>query len=562
MNITLNKMVRSRNLILILIISSSYLRFIIYGGFGSGDDLVFVKQSLNNPDFTDWLNGWLFSEMSARPVSSFFLILTHYLFKDNSSLYIFSGIIIWLLSVLTMSIILKNYFDNSSVYIFFLLGSFPFFSTSIFLNPYLFTQYIIPILFWSLSLLCLLNHKNGKNLIYYFSGWFLLILSLLTLSYVLPLLLITAFLPIIDNNNQNEMFNKDSLLVLILKYTIPVLIISLLFFFFKVYLVKIYVPQYNYYGLAPINIKSLLQSLYFYLAILIEVPIMLFQVIPHMINWNVFITTIFIIVFLIVLKNRSIPESKIISNGKLLIGLVVISLLSSSSIFFISHYPSSTFGFYNRMMLPSFILYSVLISFSFGKLLHTRWFIFPIAISILWVSSVIVQLDNSIKSWKIREYIMNDISVSLNSENLQEDPILIANMPYFLKSNYNNEEVTFCTWSFDTHLQFFGTHDIFTWPVCHRIVMDKSFYPNHNILNNLSTISDDANIWYYEYEEGNRNGILYKLKNKQALLEKFEEIKIERINYHPIILREKIRIAFKNLPMVRNIIKRHLPIDI
>ena len=553
---------RNPKILLVFIIFFSYIRFIIYGGFGSGDDLVFVKRSLNNPDFTDWLNEMLFSDAAARPLSSFFLILAHYLFKDNSSLYIFSGIFTWLLSVLTMSIILKNYFNCSSVYIFFLLASFPVFATSIFSNPYLFTQYIIPILFWSLSLLCLLNHKNGKNLIYYFSGWFFLILSLLSLSYILPLLLITSFLPVIQKNNQNGLYHNESFLFLIFKYTFPVLIISLLFFFFKVYFVKFFVSDYNIYGLAPINIKSLLQSLYFFLTILIEVPIMLIQVIPHMMKWNVFFASFFVIILLIVLNTRSLSKPKINYNCKHLIGLVVISLLSSSSIFFISQYPSSTFGFYNRMMLPAFIMYTVLISFSFGKLIHTRWFLVPTAITILWVSSIIVQLDNSIKSWKIREYIMNDISVSLNSENLQEDPILIANMPYFLKSNYNNEEVTFCTWSFDTHLQFFGTHDIFTWPVCHRIVMDKSFYPNHNILNNLSTISDDANIWYYEYEEGNRNGILYKLKNKQALLEKFEEIKIERINYHPIILREKIRIAFKNLPMVRNIIKRHLPIDI
>jgi hypothetical protein len=555
-------MIRFRNFILILIILTSYLPFIIYGGFGSGDDLVFVKRSLNNPDFTDWVNDMLFSDAAARPLSSIFLILTHYLFKDYSSLYIISGIFTWLLSVLTMSIILKNYFDNTSVYIFFLLASFPVFATSIFSNPYLFTQYIIPILFWSLSLLCLLYHKFGKNFIYYFSGWFLLILSLLSLSYILPLLLITSFLPVIDKNNPNKLYQNNSLLFLIFKYTVPVLIISLLFFFFKVYLVKFYFPDYNIYGLSPINMKSLLQSLYFYWTILIEVPIMLLQVIPHMMKWNVFIASFFVFVLLIFLKTGSIAKPRIYHNGKLLIGLVVISLLSSSSIFFISHYPSSTFGFYNRMMLPSFILYSVLISFSFGKLLYTRWFIFPITISILWVSSIIVQLDNSIKSWETREYIMNDISIKLNNENLQDEPILIANMPYFLNSNYNNEEVTFCTWSFDTHLQFFGTRDILTWPVCYRIVMDPSFYPNHNILNKLSTISDDSNIWYYEYEEGNKKGILHKLKNKQALLDKFEEIKIERINYHPIILREKIRIAFRNLPIVWNIYNRNLPIDI
>ena len=37
--------------LLVLIILSSYLSYIIYGGFGSGDDINFVLDSLNNKLF-------------------------------------------------------------------------------------------------------------------------------------------------------------------------------------------------------------------------------------------------------------------------------------------------------------------------------------------------------------------------------------------------------------------------------------------------------------------------------------------------------------------------------
>ena len=82
------------------------------------------------------------------------------------------------------------------------------------------------------------------------------------------------------------------------------------------------------------------------------------------------------------------------------------------------------------------------------------------------------------------------------------------------------------------------------------------------MLNYVSDINDISNFWYYEYEEGSEKGILNQLDDKISLLEKFEEIKVNIINYHPIILREKIRLAFKKLPLVWSIYKRNLPGEI
>lgn len=79
------------------------------------------------------------------------------------------------------------------------------------------------------------------------------------------------------------------------------------------------------------------------------------------------------------------------------------------------------------------------------------------------------------------------------------------------------------------------------------------------MLNYVSDINDISNFWYYEYEEGSEKGILNQLDDKISLLEKFEEIKVNIINYHPIILREKIRLALINLKIISNIYKKSLP---
>tara|TARA_B100001964_G_C14231626_1_gene600313 strand:+ start:270 stop:1943 length:1674 start_codon:yes stop_codon:yes gene_type:complete len=555
-------------LLLLLIVSFIYLHFIIYGGYGSGDDIPLVLTSLNIPSVIHWIKSILLGSGAARPISSVILVLVHILFKNNPSLYIISGILSWLLSVFLLCFILKNFMDANSIYIFALLASFPFFTTTIFSGPYLFTQFVVPIIFWSLSLISLLTHAKRRSLLYYFFGWFLLALSLLTLSYILPLLSVTAFLPIIVEYCEETHDRKNDLIRLMLKYTIPVLLISIMFLVFKIYLVKLYTPVNYVYGLADINIISVLQSLYYFWVIFIEIPLMLVEVIPHMLNWKVLILSGMIIFYFIILKHsfnnyvQTYTKSRSLFKEKLFISLVIFALISSASIFFISHYPSSTFGYYNRMMIPSFIMYTVFISWLFNKLLDTYWFFVPIVISILWCSSMIIQLDNFIKSWEIRENIAKEITIKLNDADLGNEPILIANMPYFLKSNYNNEEVTFCTWAFDAELQLVGAKKIKSWPVSYRILMDPFFYPNHNILNKLSVISDDANIWYYEYEEGSEKSMFKQLGDKKAMFDKFEEIKEKKINYHPIILREKIRLAFKKLPLVWSIYKRNLPGEI
>ncbi len=220
-------------LLLIFIGISVYLPFILRGGFGSGDDLGFVNQYLSDEDVIHEIKELILhsgNQYLARPVSSMLLVVIHFLFKNNPSLYIATGVATWLLSVGIICIILKNYLENNAIYIFAILASFPIFSTSVFSGPYLFTQYTIPILFWALSLVCLLIYEKGKGFLYYCSGWFLLTLSLLSLSYILPLLLATAFLPIINKLDENNYLKKVDIIVYIAKYAAPVVFIGTIFY--------------------------------------------------------------------------------------------------------------------------------------------------------------------------------------------------------------------------------------------------------------------------------------------------------------------------------------------
>ena len=106
-----------------------------------------------------------------------------------------------------------------------------------------------------------------------------------------------------------------------------------------------------------------------------------------------------------------------------------------------------------------------------------------------------IQLDNLIKSWEIKNKIIGDISQKIEKIKINDNFILIANVPFFLKDNYNNEIVFFTTWNISAHLNLLSNIKLNIWPVSHRILTDSKFYPNHNILNKLNFISDEIDIF-------------------------------------------------------------------
>ena len=303
------------------------------------------------------------------------------------------------------------------------------------------------------------------------------------------------------------------------------------------------------YGVNTLSLKSFLQAIYYFVAIVVEVPLLLIKTIPYIFKYKlIFIAFTLLIVFFFLITNKLSDENKnqnkSIKNisDKFFLLILILSLLLSTIIFFISKYPSSTFGYYNRMMIPSFVSLTIIVSIFLNKINKKKYLVIPVFISFFWIFSMFIQLDNLIKSWELKNEIIEDISIKIQKIKINDNFILVANVPYFLKDNYNNEIVFFSRENFKAHLNFVSSLNLSIWPVSHRILSDPMFYPNLNIINKLYFISDENYIYYYEFEEDNDVSIFEYLGDKHDMLKKFESIKLEKINNHPIILREKIRL--------------------
>ena len=131
---------KNKNIILILvfgiILFISYKNYILNNGFGSGDDisnLIFIGKA-DSSLFETFRSSYFNPTNIARPISTLLKVLTFKIFQENLILYNLTSFLTWITIILILSISLKKIFGNITRLIFIILGSFPFFSSIIFLR--------------------------------------------------------------------------------------------------------------------------------------------------------------------------------------------------------------------------------------------------------------------------------------------------------------------------------------------------------------------------------------------------------------------------------------------
>jgi hypothetical protein len=116
---------------IILILFLSFSNYILNNGFGSGDDislLIYIGKS--DISFIDnFLKSYFNPTNIARPISTFLRFLSFKIFQENLFFYNFASFVIWVMTILMLSLSVKKIFGNTTRLIFILLGSFPFYSS-------------------------------------------------------------------------------------------------------------------------------------------------------------------------------------------------------------------------------------------------------------------------------------------------------------------------------------------------------------------------------------------------------------------------------------------------
>ncbi len=459
----------------LLIAISVFSPLLFFLGFGVSDDLSFVGNIA--PDFLNDLSYSLSRPGHlSRPLYGLIQTSTLHLFRENYLWYNILRLGIWLLIIYQANKVFRSFFTNKSKWLFIFFISFPVF-TSAHLFNFFQMGYLLSLLFFLLGLGAIKDASGGftqkRNLRYVILG----ILALFSCEIVFPLFVF----PILYNHwsKLSGIFRSKLFYLTILLFII--------FFVFKFLIGPLYQSEVSIYGFNP-SLNSILQSMYYFVVILFEIPLMLIEVIPFfMSEVTIWLSLLAIPLFYVVNRQNNFEYDRKFFY------VLMVTLSCCSLIFFASNYPAVSFGLYNKMLLPAHLLYGLLLAILCLRLIRTRFYVMGYAIGVLWLASMQMQNINAIRSWELRQDKLKEYTSILNKEK-KENQYFFIQAPYFLSSNYNNEHVFALNDDFQGGLLLHGIQGNHrqVYPFCFLMLKDGNYFANHNIYktikeNKLST---------------------------------------------------------------------------
>jgi len=428
-----------------------YLKYIINGTI-IYDDWATYELSLEYASYYEILKSWFFGSHYTRPIASLYLPSIGFLFKQKIYLYILNNLTIFFITIYIFTFICKEYFGKNFALFFFILCLTPTFSSTNIFSPIEQSQGILSNFFASLSFLYMFFFLKKKKKIYLIVSYILIFAALLcyeTAIVFVPLLVF--FKNRFDLKINNKFYHKN-----IKKISIIVLIIAAFAFgiFFYQTIMMLVLKYYKLLGENKIYkygfkdrdfYENLIKFSYTPFTLLIynipQVYLKTFLFVSK--NTYAFFQSIFIIITIFILSDKNITNSK--SKIKIL-DIVIVFTLSYSLLIFIhiagASLPTIT-GYHNRafvsfsVIFPFCLIYSFFFIYKKFSKFKKYIFFFFILIMHMHIFSFLIQTDNFIELSKEQKNILNSLINKFDNRKV----VVFANMPTYLKNNFNNETI-------------------------------------------------------------------------------------------------------------------------
>ena len=457
---------------LILLALLLYVPLVLFGGFGTSDDLSLVAH-IGSDYWQDLKYSLSRSGHVSRPLYGFIQTTALHLFGSSYLLYNIFRLLLWTALIYIAHLVFKKSLGRNNALLFLFFLSFPIFASSQLFNS-MQMGYILSIIFFLLALRGIQNDKSKDTFRFYFIYFSWSLLALLSCEIVFPLFLF-PLLQLWSNSNRIIKFRN-------VFFTTGLVFITVLILKFVIG------PYYQIgdevYGFS-LSHHSILQGLYYFFAMFVEIPLLLLEVIPFYLSEPL----LWISLLVIPLVYCSNLESNKKWHKRTLLH-AFITIFACCFIFILSNYPAVTYGLYNKMLLPSHLFVSLVLALVCIWLLNSRLYLLSYVISVLWFASMEMQVINTIRSWDKRTEVYGDLIPLLEKANTLDH--VFVEVPYFLNSNYNNEPVFSLTKDFQGGLTLNGyggpSDHLFTYTP--RMIDSPQYWYRHNI----HTIIQELNI--------------------------------------------------------------------
>jgi hypothetical protein len=513
--------------------SFNYLPLIFNAGI-SVDDWGNIAHNLECTSFRHCYATW-FPLFSNRPLAPLPITVMTFALGSWYSGYLLINSLIYLAAIGICAKVLRAVISLPSAIVFTLFAAIPLIAMPVITSPINQSTATVSFLLWSLSLWSLWRFLQSGNWKSWLWTYLLLLLAFLTYEVILPLLVLTVFLPWIHDSKKFHVFHIRYWA----QFITPIIVVLAIVTLWQKGIAPQYMTVDSRLRFIPSHALAKLHT--FFHVFYKQIPT-LFTKMPNYIHWSGIFTAIIGICALIIsqfsckvdgYQTRSMTKSvNAIDSFKSWRFIFIASLcfLASSFIFILSNESAVSGGYEARGLSSTWFAFAILLavfsswSFSSNRFWHTLS-IGALAIFLgLCTLSFNVQRDQTIAAWKMQLTILNDVNQLIASEKPQDGSVILGDVPHYLPNNYNNEIVFSQPWDFGAAIALSNDNRYIAGPV-----IDSS-YGRWNQLHIKNDVVHAQNfigaplekVWVYQFDASQNQGTLTQIHTSEKFKQRFK----------------------------------------
>ena len=504
--------------LVIFIISCIYMPFLLNGGIIT-DDWGDILESINCNSFWQCYGDW-FPLFSNRPLAPLPITLTTRIFSTNYWLYPVTNTAIYLIAIGVTAKAVTPFLNSFSRQLFVLLASVPCIAMPVITSPINQLTATVAFLYWAISLQLLLRSSFERNKNFYLLSYLILLCGFLTYEIILPLLVMTAFLPaLLFPTKSFKCYQRY-----FLRFIVPILAVLLLVITWQKILAPTFMEVFSRLNFDP---SHLTRNLYTWISVFsFQLPILFTKALQYL-DWMM-VVIFALIAILFWLGTSHLKRSATNPNSRNSIGFLLLStgtFFASSLIFILTDESAVSWGYQARGLSSTWFAFALLLASLTQHFLcfERGWKFFFLALVFVFtcfsILSFRIQLDKYIESWKLQLQIIDDISSLSKYKKLGLNPTLIANVPRFVPNNYNRELVFSQSWDLPAALTINTKNPFITGVVIDSRIGDLQGLrvDGTRVYVNDGGSVDLKNLWLYDFDPQLKQGILTPIESSDEL---------------------------------------------
>ena len=501
--------------LLTLFLMAAYLPLILQAGI-SVDDWGDISHNLDCQGFWSCYQSW-FPLFSNRPLAPLPITILTFSLGTWYSGYLWINSLMYLVAIGICAKVMHQLLNDYQAIIFILFAAIPMIAMPVITSPINQSTATVSFLLWACSLAALLHYLQFGKRFFWLLCYGLLIMAFFTYEVILPLLVLTAFLPWVWDARTFTLF-KPTYWV---RFFLPLIAVLAITWLWQ----KGIAPQFmEVDSRLKFSASSAIIKLYTFIDVFTRQIPQLFIRLPSFWSLSHFLFAL-LGVFILVLTYKQMPRVQASSDAaptdplraQRFAWIAAICFASCASIFILSNESAIVGGYQARGMSSTWFAFALFLSAVSPKqtVLKSVWRIFLVLFFALCALSFSVQRDQTIAAWQMQLQIVQDANQLIREQGLPPNSVVMGDVPHHLEPSYNQEIVFSQPWDFGAALAITNDNQIAPGPVIDsargqlRLLRLEN---NQVVALNFGGASLEQ-FWIYQFDGQSRRGTLTRISS-------------------------------------------------